>query len=73
MKHHLLLIATLSLTACATDFSETTDEVSAAQCAAASTWTAWKTYATGDVITYNGTYYQCVQGHTTQPDRKSVV
>ncbi|GAA3102905.1 M28 family peptidase [Streptosporangium carneum] len=32
-----------------------------------SEWTAWKTYATGDVVTYGGSSYRCLQGHTAYP------
>jgi hypothetical protein len=66
MKNQLLIL--IALVGCTEDLSARIDEVSAAQCAAASTWTAWKTYATGDVVAHGGTYYQCVQGHTSQPD-----
>src|SRR4051812_24952580 len=41
--------------------------VSAAQCAAAAAWAANTTYATGTVVTYGGTTYECVQGHTALP------
>ncbi|MFF4418198.1 M28 family peptidase [Streptosporangium sp. NPDC001559] len=30
-------------------------------------WAAWKTYATGDVVTYGGSSYRCIQGHTAYP------
>ncbi|MFD0884884.1 M28 family peptidase [Streptosporangium algeriense] len=30
-------------------------------------WAAWKTYATGDVVTYGGSSYRCLQGHTAYP------
>src|SRR6185437_7254212 len=42
--------------------------LSAAQCASASAWAPWTTYATGAVVSYAGGMYQCVQGHTSQPD-----
>src|SRR4051812_34364432 len=45
-----------------------TAQVTAAQCAAAKPWAAWTHYATGTVVTYGGATYQCVQGHTSQPD-----
>ena len=47
-----------------------TDQVTAAQCAAAKPWAAWTHYATGTVVTYGGTSYQCVQGHTSQPSKR---
>ncbi|GII03854.1 M20/M25/M40 family metallo-hydrolase [Planobispora takensis] len=31
------------------------------------TWEPWKPYATGDVVTYNGVGYRCLQGHTSLP------
>lgn len=30
-------------------------------------WSSGVTYATGDVVTYEGAEYQCRQGHTSQP------
>ncbi|MGW4651063.1 M28 family peptidase [Kitasatospora sp. NPDC004289] len=30
------------------------------------TWAAGATYAAGDVVTYNGVSYRCIQGHTAQ-------
>ncbi|MFJ8045229.1 M28 family peptidase [Kitasatospora sp. NPDC096147] len=30
------------------------------------TWAAGTTYAAGDVVTYNGVSYRCIQGHTAQ-------
>src|SRR6478752_938026 len=71
MKKHtslLILSAALALEACAADNATTTAEVTAEQCAAASPWVAWNAYATGSVISYGNGYYQCVQGHTSQPD-----
>jgi hypothetical protein len=56
------------MSACAPHGASSESEVTAAQCAAAQPWQAWKAYATGDVITYNGQPYRCVQGHTSQPD-----
>ncbi|GIH95866.1 M28 family peptidase [Planobispora siamensis] len=31
------------------------------------TWEPWKPYAAGDVVTYNGVSYRCLQGHTSLP------
>jgi hypothetical protein len=45
--------------------NETT--VTGAQCAAATAWTEWKAYATGDVVAYAGRSFVCVQGHTSEP------
>src|SRR4051812_40902444 len=39
----------------------------AAQCAAAQPWAEWKSYATGDLVTYSGSTYACVQGHPSGP------
>ncbi|MGW7583795.1 carbohydrate-binding protein, partial [Kitasatospora sp. NPDC054768] len=30
------------------------------------TWTAGTTYQAGDIVTYNGVGYRCLQGHTAQ-------
>ncbi|QFY07390.1 chitinase [Nonomuraea phyllanthi] len=35
--------------------------------AAVAEWAPWTAYATGAHVTYNGTEYECVQGHTSQP------
>ncbi|HEY5944328.1 MAG TPA: carbohydrate-binding protein, partial [Kofleriaceae bacterium] len=64
----IVLFAALSLGACATDNSTATGEVTAEQCAAATSWQAWKPYATGAIVSYGANHYQCVQGHTSQPD-----
>jgi len=32
------------------------------------TWQAWVPYKVGQVVSYNGTNYVCIQGHTSQPD-----
>ncbi|MFI6319466.1 carbohydrate-binding protein, partial [Nonomuraea sp. NPDC050556] len=34
---------------------------------AAAAWAPWTAYATGAVVTYNGTDYTAIQGHTSQP------
>ncbi|MER7134295.1 M4 family metallopeptidase [Streptosporangium saharense] len=31
------------------------------------TWQEWKQYNAGDVVTYNGTSYRCLQSHTSLP------
>ncbi|MFF4417813.1 M4 family metallopeptidase [Streptosporangium sp. NPDC001559] len=31
------------------------------------TWQEWKQYNAGDVVTYNGASYRCLQGHTSLP------
>ncbi len=64
----IVLFAALSGTACTLDSTSVTHEISAEQCAAATSWQAWTPYATGDVIAYGGEHYQCLQGHTSQPD-----
>lgn len=30
-------------------------------------WQPWTTYRVGDLVTYHGVIYQCIQGHTSQP------
>ncbi|MEV4095396.1 M28 family peptidase [Streptosporangium saharense] len=30
-------------------------------------WAAWKPYAVGDVVTYSGSSYRCIQAHTAYP------
>ena len=42
--------------------------VSAAACAAAAPWAPWVAYGTGALVKYQGKVYQCLQGHTSQPD-----
>ena len=68
MSHHTRLLLVAVMSACAPHGASSISEVTAAQCAAAQPWQAWKPYATGDIITYHGTTYRCVQGHTSQPD-----
>jgi chitinase len=71
MKTHsrfLIPVAALLLGACALDSSTSIREVSAEQCAAASTWTAWQPYSTGAVVRHGTAHYECVQSHTSQPD-----
>src|SRR5579871_6394007 len=41
--------------------------LSAAQCATATPWAPWVAYATGDLVSYDGVTYECVQGHTSEP------
>jgi hypothetical protein len=67
-NHTRSILMLVALSACATESSTLTGEVTAEQCAAASAWTAWTPYATGDVVSYGSEHYQCVQGHTSQPD-----
>ena len=58
MKNHtrlIVLCAALSIEACGTDNASVTGELSAQQCAAATPWTAWKHYATGEAVTYGST------------------
>lgn len=31
------------------------------------TWSVWKPYSVGQIVSYNGKNYKCIQGHTTQP------
>lgn len=30
-------------------------------------WQPWTAYRVGDLVTYNGVVYQCIQAHTSQP------
>jgi hypothetical protein len=32
------------------------------------TWQAWKWYAIGNLASYGGAHYRCIQAHTSQPD-----
>ena len=32
-----------------------------------SAWAPWMAYTTGQLVTYNGAVYKCLQGHTSQP------
>lgn len=40
-------------------------ELTAAQCASARAWSTNVSYATGAIVTYEGQFYQCLQGHTS--------
>src|ERR1700722_11907028 len=42
-------------------------DLDASQCAAATPWAAWVAYSVGQLVTYDGTTYQCVQAHTSEP------
>src|SRR5687768_3145346 len=68
MKHSHLFVVIAALSACAIENGSVTGEVTAEQCAAAAAWQAWQPYATGAVVAHGGSHYQCVQGHTSQPD-----
>jgi len=67
-KARILALFTLAVlgTACASD--NDAHYLSAEQCSSATPWTEWTPFATGDVVSYEGAVYQCVQGHTSQPD-----
>ncbi len=41
--------------------------VTAAQCANATPWAAGVAYTQGEVVTYSGSTYECVQAHTSEP------
>jgi predicted chitinase len=41
--------------------------LSAAQCASASPWAAGVSYGVGDLVSYGGQVYECIQGHTSEP------
>src|SRR5271155_875311 len=41
--------------------------LSASQCAAATPWATWTAYSVGQLVTYDGTTYQCIQAHTSEP------
>jgi len=43
------------------------EALGAADCSAARPWETWKAYAVGDLVTYAGATYRCVQPHTSQP------
>lgn len=67
-------LATLAAAGCSATALEATDAdaqaatLSAAECATATPWTAWRAYATGALVTYGGATFRCLQGHTSQPD-----
>ena len=66
---HLLGIAAaavLALPACS-EQGATTMYVTAAQCDSAGAWSAWTAYAMGNVVSFEGSHYVCVQSHTSQP------
>jgi hypothetical protein len=41
---------------------------SVAQCSVAAAWAPGVAYKTGDLVTFEGSTYQCIQGHTSQSD-----
>ena len=43
-------------------------EIAVTACAAAPAWTVGKAYRVGDLVTFNGNVYQCIQAHTSQAD-----
>jgi hypothetical protein len=67
----LSLPTALTLTALAgcsggsTNTESTRAALSASECAAAAPWAANVAYATGDVVTYGGNVYECIQAHTS--------
>src|SRR5581483_4468543 len=65
----IALVAALIAPACATS-SENPHEIalSAVQCSSAAAWSPPKAYAVGDVVSFNGATYQCLQAHASQPD-----
>jgi chitinase len=62
------LAAGCAATALDMDADATASTLTAAECSTATAWTAWRTYATGALVTYGGATYRCLQGHTSQPD-----
>ena len=48
--------------------SSGTQPLSAAECATATPWATSTGYSVGQLVTYAGTTYQCVQAHTSEPD-----
>jgi hypothetical protein len=62
------LAAGCAATALDADPDANTAPLTAAECNAATPWTAWRAYATGTLVTYAGSTYRCLQGHTSQPD-----
>src|SRR5438552_15776907 len=66
----LLAIVTISLAAvvgCGAGgdrAASSREALSAAECAAATPWAEGKAYAAGQLVTYTGATYRCVQAHT---------
>src|SRR5215467_9251788 len=73
MTHHVRLLAIAALasgSACLGSSGDRASEASltAAQCSAAVAWAPSTHYAVGDVVTFQGATYQCIQAHTSQSD-----
>jgi hypothetical protein len=66
----LLVVLTAVSLGCACSAAAGLSEVhlDASQCAAAAPWIEGRRYAPGDVVSYEGNIYACVQGHTSQSD-----
>lgn len=66
----VLSLVTLALSACSQASPDDGDGVSSSltSCADAHPWAPGVAYATGALVTYEGTTYRCVQGHTSQSD-----
>ena len=58
----VLAVAALGCSSTASDSTESRESVSCP--AQAPAWASGTTYATGAIVTYNGTTYRCRQGHT---------
>ncbi|MCA9673604.1 MAG: hypothetical protein KC464_01090, partial [Myxococcales bacterium] len=72
MTNHGRLIALIAGALLGAACVDATDDgvayLTSEQCDGATPWAAWTTYATGAVVSFDGAVYQCVQGHTSQPD-----
>ena len=62
-----LAAATAAGSACLSPDGEGVAMLDATTCTSASAWAPWTTYATGQAVSFGGSMYQCVQGHTSQP------
>lgn len=52
----------------AEEFAALQSTVAAIQTVTAPTWVVGKAYAVGNVVTYQGVIYKCIQAHTSQAD-----
>ena len=63
-----ILAATVGCAAGHSDGASSGSEpLSSSQCATATPWATWTAYSVGQLVTYSGTTYQCVQAHTSEP------
>jgi chitinase len=63
-----LILSAIACGAAACDPGPSFEPIAAINCSAATPWTVGVRYATGALVTFQGSVYQCIQGHTAQSD-----